>query len=374
MFSGGYLMSYYSKDPVTVYGVAIAMDSMDCDTLKIVGLQGTIAKRTGGVMSLLDTAVADSGVNVNRFCFSLVGNGVLYEQYVPLYEFYFDHPIVVSDTFWVGYFRSCDSCYYSYYQTGFYCTLGDSINPSDVCSDPRPGIYHQQGCWVPFVPMAPRPGWFPILQPCPPPELRLDNVDDLTKVFSWDGDVQDTFQLAVSEYQHPADSGTLYNLSDTTITLFNGLRETMLAARVRVKCTPNEAKCPSVNYWSPWSEPVLFYFGSVAPDTTHFDTTQIDTTHIDTTHIDTTNIGLQQVENDDIDITLTPNPTTERVTVSAMGMQSVELLAVDGTVILHHEGLHQDEYHLALKGLAAGLYMVRVSTPLGTATRRLLVQ
>ena len=55
-------------------------------------------------------------------------------------------------------------------------------------------------------------------------------------------------------------------------------------------------------------------------------------------------------------------------------MQSVELLAVDGTVILHREGLHQDEYSIDLKGLAAGVYMVRVITPLGTATRRLMVQ
>ena len=73
-------------------------------------------------------------------------------------------------------------------------------------------------------------------------------------------------------------------------------------------------------------------------------------------------------------VTLSPNPASERVTVSATGMQSVELLAVDGTVIMRRDGLHQDEYSLDLKGLSAGVYMVRVSTPLGTATRRLLVQ
>ena len=55
-------------------------------------------------------------------------------------------------------------------------------------------------------------------------------------------------------------------------------------------------------------------------------------------------------------------------------MQGDELLAVDGTVIMRRDGLHQDEYTLNLKSLAAGLYMVRVGTPLGTATRRLLVQ
>ena len=84
--------------------------------------------------------------------------------------------------------------------------------------------------------------------------------------------------------------------------------------------------------------------------------------------------GIDGIDAPAPDITLTPNPATECVTVSAIGMQSVELLAVDGTVILRHDGLQQDEYLLDLKSLAAGVYMVRVSTPLGTATRRLMVQ
>ncbi len=82
--------------------------------------------------------------------------------------------------------------------------------------------------------------------------------------------------------------------------------------------------------------------------------------------------GIDEVSSNDV--TLTPNPAAERVTVSAEGMQSVELLGVDGTVIMRREGLMQDEYTLDLKGLAAGVYMVRVSTAKGTATRRLMVQ
>ena len=82
--------------------------------------------------------------------------------------------------------------------------------------------------------------------------------------------------------------------------------------------------------------------------------------------------GIDDVSSNDV--TLTPNPAAERVTVSAKGMQSIELLGVDGTVIMRREGLMQDEYILDLKGLAAGVYMVRVSTAKGTATRRLMVQ
>ena len=83
---------------------------------------------------------------------------------------------------------------------------------------------------------------------------------------------------------------------------------------------------------------------------------------------------LRLVESGNVYVTLTPNPAAERVTVLAEGIQSVELLGVDGTVIMRREGLMQDEYILDLKGLAAGVYMVRVSTAKGTATRRLMVQ
>ena len=71
-------------------------------------------------------------------------------------------------------------------------------------------------------------------------------------------------------------------------------------------------------------------------------------------------------------ITLTPNPAADRVTVAAEGMESVELIGVDGSVLLRKEC--RGECVLDLAGLASGIYMVRVSTPTGTATKRLVVQ
>ncbi len=71
-------------------------------------------------------------------------------------------------------------------------------------------------------------------------------------------------------------------------------------------------------------------------------------------------------------ITLTPNPAAERVTVAAEGMESVELIGADGAVLQRREC--RNACTLDLRGLAAGVYMVRVGTARGTATKRLVVQ
>ena len=72
------------------------------------------------------------------------------------------------------------------------------------------------------------------------------------------------------------------------------------------------------------------------------------------------------------DITLTLNPAADRVTVAAEGMESVELIGTDGAVLQRREC--RNTCVLDLRGLAAGVYMVRVGTLQGTATKRLVVQ
>ena len=360
--STGSCIVYYAspKNPVTVYGVAIVMDSIDCDSLSLTQFQGTLCQKIGGILTLIDTALASDGIDVNRYCESVVDYGELYEYVKPVYEFYFEHPHIMCDSFYVGTYRPyINSVIFNYHNTMYRTT--DSVSNTIMCFDPR---VMPNACSTAGYTTRTLPHIYPILQPCAPPEMSLDVVGDWEKVLSWSGDVQDSFQLSVSEYWQNADSGNIYNLTDTTITFLDGQGDVYFAARVRVKCTSNEAKCPADDRWSPWSEPVYFYFGSEMPDTTH----------IDTTSIDTTSTGLRLVESGNVDVTLTPNPAAERVTVSATGMQSVELLGVDGTVIMRRDGLMQDEYILDLKGLATGVYMVRVSTAKGTATRRLMVQ
>ena len=73
-----------------------------------------------------------------------------------------------------------------------------------------------------------------------------------------------------------------------------------------------------------------------------------------------------------VEVALVPNPATERVTVAAEGMESVELVTVDGATVLRRDC--RGECTLDLKGLANGTYMVRVTTAKGVATRKLVVQ
>ncbi len=80
--------------------------------------------------------------------------------------------------------------------------------------------------------------------------------------------------------------------------------------------------------------------------------------------------GIEEVSPNEV--TLTPNPAADHVTVAAEGMERVELIGVDGTVLLRRDC--HGECQIDLTGLAAGLYLVRATTPRGTTTRRLVVQ
>ena len=360
-YGHGWCLSYCAtpKEPVTVYGVALVMDSMDCDTLDMIKFQVTLCQKVGGALTLLDTALAINGIDVNRFYTSIVGDGVLYEFIRPVYEFYFDQPHVMCDSFYVGFFRPYISNNISTEVRTYFAM--DSINTSMECFDPRfitsipcstTGVTTTTGKW----------NCFPILQPCPPPEIRLDSLDMWNKVLSWDGDVQDSFQLSVTDYSQPADSGTIFGLTDTTYSVVDWPRDVLYAARVRVKCTSNEAKCPAVDRWSPWSEPVYFYFGPDMPDTTSVDTTG---TGGDTTGIATAD--LQQ-------ISITPNPATGTVTVrSAEQMTEIEVVDIVGASVLRQQasGLAA---RLDVKALPRGSYTVRIHTPLGVTSRKLILQ
>ena len=81
---------------------------------------------------------------------------------------------------------------------------------------------------------------------------------------------------------------------------------------------------------------------------------------------------------DDVDVmpwSLTPNPAHGSATVRCdEGIASVELLTVKGEVISRRETAGVQQYTIDLAGLAKGMYIVRIATPHGTATRKLAVE
>ena len=106
-------------------------------------------------------------------------------------------------------------------------------------------------------------------------------------------------------------------------------------------------------------------------DTTTIDTTHIDTTHIDTTHVDTVGINVRLLERY---TGLQPNPAAERVQVlSSFGLQHIEVFNAAGTKVQEQKATGYSAT-LDIRALPAGPYLVRITTPRGTVTKKLLVQ
>ena len=111
-------------------------------------------------------------------------------------------------------------------------------------------------------------------------------------------------------------------------------------------------------------------------DTTHVDTTVVDTTVVDTTIVDTTIVDTVGIAQRMLEryTGLQPNPAAERVQVlSSFGLTGVEVYNAAGAKVAEQPATG---YHATLDvgALPAGPYLVRIKTPNGTATKKLLVQ
>lgn len=165
----------------------------------------------------------------------------------------------------------------------------------------------------------------------------------------WNSDTNATaFQVSVCDSLVEPELGSLATTQDTSFDLSHLHPDSAYMVYLRKMCSFVSAD----TVWSDWSGPI------VIGDTTGWAARSAE--------------GIAGAEA--VEVTLMPNPATERVTVAAEGMECVEVLAVDGTILLRKDGLRQDACVLELNGLTAGVYMVRVATPRGTATRKLAVQ
>lgn len=118
---------------------------------------------------------------------------------------------------------------------------------------------------------------------------------------------------------------------------------------------------------SEWTE--TFTFGTPPPP----DTSSTDTTTVDTNIVDTTSIRLAT----GLELELQPNPASGEVLLTMDAPEGGLLTLTD---LAGREVLQQPipaptaTLRLDISGLPAGSYMVKVTTPRGSATRRLLVQ
>ena len=117
-------------------------------------------------------------------------------------------------------------------------------------------------------------------------------------------------------------------------------------------------------------------------DTTGGDTTHVDTTTTDTTHIDTTQVGLRNIAAPHLYVA--PNPVVSSVTVAANGTtepMTVTLCDIRGRRLQQHAlaaGNNPDQQSefltLDLSAYSSGIYLITLSTPTSSTTRKILKQ
>lgn len=297
---------------------------------------------------------------------------------VDAYALYFNEPINVSGSFYVGYYLK---------QGHFRYGIGHETNAALSC-DSYSGdipIYDSsvvsynlfdddstvRGYAVNFCPMGIYWLFCPIQSipdtdsfGCPEVEgFGFAGMMAGSPTFTWAPAAEHRlYQLAYGPYDAPLDSlqvvetdNYFLELSDPSLS-----RDIYYQARLRAKC---HHRCPihDTVMWTAWTDPVYFYTGDNMPDTTHH-------------HGEPESIA---EVNGPVHFALAPNPAHGSVTLTLEGMP------VAGTVLTIHDGagrevlhrtLHERVTRIATKGLAAGVYTVTVSNPQGMGTHRLSVE
>ena len=198
--------------------------------------------------------------------------------------------------------------------------------------------------------------FFPIIQPerigCEGAVAEVAERGDDYAVLEWAMEC-DSCQLSVSPYDMPADSGLVVDLTATSHTVSGLDSGVYYAARLRTQCRHHCHIHTDTVVWSDWGAPALFYLGSEEPDTS--------------------GIGIRRME-EPVEFCVTPNPARGTATVRCeAGVRGVEVVSATGATVLSLGGGAQ-ACVLDLAGLAKGVYVVRIATPLGTAAQKLAVE
>ncbi len=295
---------------------------------------------------------------------------------VPVYSFYFDNPIPVSDTVYLGMYITDGiprgGIRYGDVYRNYLCDCSGGVPTNNI-----PGAewdvddtgalhlhyFYRYGEILECI--------FPIYSMPDTDSFGCPEVDGFgfagmmagSPTFTWTPAAEHRlYQLAYGPYDAPLDSlqvvetdNYFLELSDPSLS-----RDIYYQARLRAKC---HHACPvhDTVIWTAWTDPVYFYTGDNMPDTTHH-------------HGEPE--GIAEV-NGPVHFALAPNPAHGSVTLTLEGMP------VAGTVLTIHDGagrevlhrtLHERVTRIATKGLAAGVYTVTVSNPQGMGTHRLSVE
>ena len=352
---------YYSQQPILVYGIA-SMGNTNYERYQFAVAR--LSKNNG--IEIFTYLQSTPSHNYDR--------GPMRYMYLPyrhnqsylcveLHEEYFDQPVIVEDTFYVGIVRDFSiSCHGS--------TFPHGLAPDTIIRNSPPLdnlLYWGQG--KRFYPYTTRRyfwgGFFPIIHPYDGDSLVCDPVKNFHLVqrgpsyptFAWDTSSQleqDWFQLQYAPYG----SGNWRTVETTEPSLrvvasFDP--SIYYQARIRAVC---HHVCPGHDtvLYSTWSDTIRFYTGSTEP----------------------TDITLVEGRADLF--TLMPNPARGEVTVelggSVDGKGVLTLTDGLGREVLWQSAVNgqQSVVSISLKEFPSGVYFVTLRTEKYTATRKLVVE
>jgi len=390
---------YHAETPVQIYGVATTFNGGNREVLLSFGLTfgstlwAMILQKDGNEYIVIDSVKFHNYLRIAKehpnsdyyyyapdalFHLSLNGNNRL----TYLLEFYFENPVTVEDTFYVG------IMHYPVVENVDFDGMGtDGIIKDQDAShvfDELLVLRNMEDSYIPCIVghnerlLNPNLAIFPIIKPYEEDSVFCDTVPGFHlagmrvgyPTFAWDTDFcreEDLFEVQFAPYR--SNYWVTVTTADSSIEVYSVFDpDIYYQARIRAR---RHHLCPihDTVMWGPWCDPILFYTGSTAPDTT---------------------TAITPVEGcPDRFFTLSPNPATGTVRVTlGHTPQSLrdsspnlgEQLALTLTDAAGREVLRRalpagtDSMELDLSGLAAGTYYVTLTTPAATGTQRLVVR
>ncbi len=353
-------MQYRETNEPLVYGIAITTDSLLPQTLTM-GLY-SLNFQDGTVQPIDSLNFSDNFYHKKMFYRYEWPNPTIKET-VPCHIVLFDEPVPIPNTFYLkasettAKYKICELKYPdSNPSIPEYMGLGAyGFQPWDE------GIRcHALSIWG---------GIFPIMQlPCPPAAKPTvaESRQGLVRFNWWEGDTN-LYQIAISSY--PADS-TLFvsdTLTDSTFIVNDSVMAALNLAEgryyihLRRACNYMDSPYHSL-LWSKWGEGRMFYYAS-EPE------------------------GITSVDEAAPVFALSPNPASQTVTVEVFGVTSqgetrqgeetrqaasLQIVNLEGRIVAESR-IEGEKTDLDVSHLSAGVYLVRLQTPQGSATRKLTI-
>lgn len=390
-------MKHYSSTPLSIVGIASTLSLYDiynpanpyvgCDTTFDTTMFFTLYDATpAGIVELarvcwtcdLDThptrymvlprvGSEASARDPKIYCESAISSDIV----VPLREYYFDTAINVTDSFYLGWmFDNKNTRYWSdsqhiayieYRATHmwyFTCLSSDNAPDYIYCRTRFP--------WMTYIYDNSDGSWryrshndyllvFPIIKvdtvglpydtaffSCQTPRSPQVTVRDGIRVrLNWVDNRNDGWEVSLTPPGGDPEAGRIFATANTFFDFYGLSDDSVYSAYVRGHCR---------NGWGEWSEEVLL--------------------------TDTTGSGTEGIAElpSGVGFELSPNPAGGTVTVTTEVQQgTVTVIDMQGRQVLSAP-VEGTSTVLDLKGLVAGTYLVRLATPQGTATGKLVVE